>query len=61
MTKRKTQSFKGQFALLAHVYKLEIIELSSMVGLWLVGVATDFYVQMWSIARYSMSHQRRHR
>jgi hypothetical protein len=65
MTARKAQSsFKSQFALLAHVYKVEIIELAALAGRWLIYVVDDLYRLLWSIATYSVSHhhhQRRHR
>lgn len=62
MTDRRSQSeFKAQLALLAHVYKVEIIEMCSMVGAWMVGVAEDFYALAMSLVRYSMSHHRRPR
>lgn len=62
MTERKAQSFTVQLALLAHVYKLEIIELCSMMSLAILGFAEDLHAMIMSLARYSSSsYQRRHR
>ena len=58
---KKPQSVKAQFALLAHIYKLEIIELCEMSGLWLVGVAEDLSALVWSIACYDIRHHHHHR
>ena len=60
---RKPPSVKAQFAMLAHIYKLEIIELCSMTGLWVVGVIEDLSALAWSIVAYHPHHHhnRRHR
>lgn len=61
MRGQKSQSLKVQLALLAHIYKLELIELCEMTGRWLLGVAEDLYMMVWLISRYTSHHHRRHR
>ena len=62
MRERTPLSFRAQVALLAHVYKLEILELCERTGLWLVGAIEELAALMWSIAIYDQRHHtRRHR
>lgn len=58
---RKPLSFRSQVSLLAHIYKVEILELCQMTGLWLVCVIEELATLAWSIAYYDIRHQRRHR
>jgi len=50
---------KAQLAMLAHIYKLEIVELCGMAGLWVVGVIEDLSALAWSIVAYN-PHQHHH-
>lgn len=56
MRHQRSQSLRVQLAMLAHVYKLEVMELSQLVALAVVDFAEELYLCLRDIARYSASH-----
>lgn len=54
-----SQSPRVQLALLGHMYRLEVLELCQLAGLWLLDIAEAVHVGMHQIDHYARMRRQR--